>query len=97
MAVLRMTMSHGRTGWRTDDGGAGIQIWTMDCMSDARGGTTGTHSLDRLSTALHLPIYDGKREGTMEGESLTRIRSRHGGTAARASKSPAVLANPPSY
>ena len=48
--------------------GAGIQIWTMDCMSNARGGTNKNRSLDQLSTALHLPIYDSKMEGTMEDE-----------------------------
>ena len=67
MAVLRMTMSHGRTGWRADDTERGYKSGP-DCMSDARGGTTKNHSLDQLGTALHLPIYDSKREGTMEDE-----------------------------
>ena len=68
MAVLRMTMSHGRTGWTTDGGGAGIQIWTMDCMSDARGGTTEAHSLDQLRIALHVPILRQEKGGDNGGQ-----------------------------
>ena len=63
--------------------GAGIQIWSTSCMSDVRGrgGTTENHSLDQLGTALHLPIYDSKRGGTMEGENPTIVLSSHGDTA----------------